>query len=278
MRIYPIVSENWKMDGGVAFGVVPKTIWQKLVEPDENNMIKITTRCLLVVEGDRKILFDTGMGRKQAEKYYSFRYIFGEAGLEKSLQNYGYTKNDITDVVFTHLHDDHCGDAIRINASGKPELTFKNATYYCSASQWEWANNPNKREAGSFFKINFQHLMDSGKLRLIEKEGLFCPNIKLRIMDGHTRGQLIPVITDREKTFVFIADFIPLLANIPIPYIASVDIQPLDAIKGKVSFLEEALEKNYYLIFEHDYYHEVCNLKKTEKGIQPDKIFRLSEI
>ena len=278
MKIIPVIAENWKMDGGVAFGVVPQTIWRKLVEPDDRNLIKITTRCLLVDDGKRRILFDVGMGRKQNEKYYGYRHIFGEDTLINSLKSNGYTPDDITDVVFTHLHDDHCGGAIALNEQGDPEIVFKNAMHHCSKAQWEWANNPNKREIGSFFKINFEPLMKAGKMKLIDQAGPFTDHITLRIMNGHTRGMFVPVITAGERTLVYAADFIPLAANIPLPFIASVDIEPLEALKEKETFLQEAVENGYYLVFEHDYAVESCTLIATEKGVRVDKEISLNEI
>jgi len=278
MKIFPIIAENWKMDGGVAFGVVPQTIWKKLAEPDENNLVNITTRCLLVDDGDRKILFDVGMGRKQSDKFYSFRYLFGNESLENSLEKYGYSSDDITDVVFTHLHDDHCGGAIELDQKGQPELVFKNAIHWCSAEQWKWANDPNKREIGSFFKINFVPIMEAGKLNFIKSEGKFSENISFRLMNGHTQGQIIPIISTNNKTYVFMGDAIPSSANIPLPFIASVDIQPLEALNEKEQILTEAADNGYYLVFEHDYYTECCTVKHTEKGVQMDKVFQLNEI
>ena len=278
MKIYSVISEHWKMDGGVAFGVVPKTIWKKLIEPDENNMVNITTRCLLVVEDERKVLFDVGMGRKQSEKYYGFRHIFGDHTIEKSLDEIGYSTDDITDVVFTHLHDDHCGGAVKFDKNGNPELVYKNALHYCSKEQWEWANHPNKREIGSFFKVNFEPIKKAGKMKLIEKENPFTQHISFRIMNGHTQGQIIPVIKAIDKTFVFCGDFIPTAANIPLPFIPSVDIQPLETLKEKERFLKEAVDNNFYLIFEHDYYTECCDLEETEKGIRMKNALNLKEI
>lgn len=278
MQIHPIIAENWKMDGGAAFGVVPQTIWKKLITPDENNMIPITTRCLLVEENNRKILFDTGMGNKQADKYYSFRYIFGGHDIENSLAEIGLTKHDITDLVFTHLHDDHCGAAVFLNNSGEPELFFKNAMHHVSRAHWEWANNPNSREIGTFFKVNFKPLETANKLNLIEHPGRFTENIELFQVNGHTHGQMIPKIRFKDKTFVFMADFIPMLANIPLPFIPSVDIQPLETLKEKEAFFDEAIKNNYYLIFQHDLQNECCNLVVTEKGVRAGDIYALNEI
>lgn len=278
MKIYPVVAENWKMDGGVAFGVVPRTLWGKLVDADDHNLIKITTRCLLVDDGNRRILFDTGMGRKQSEKYYGFRHLFGDQNLESSLREHGYSKDDITDVVFTHLHDDHCGGAVKPDEDGNPVPVFTNAMHWCSRAQWDWANNPNKREIGSFFKVNFTSLMESGRMTLIEKEGTFTDQITFRIMNGHTVGMIVPVINSGGKTIVFAADFIPLAANIPLPFIASVDIQPLEALKEKEEFLDEAVQKGYFLVFEHDYDVECCSLMNTDKGVRMNKGHKLHEI
>lgn len=278
MKVYPIIAEHWKMDGGVAFGVVPQTLWKKLVEVDADNLIRITTRCLLVEEGNRIILFDTGMGRKQHEKYYGFRHLFGDHSVEKSLQEVGYVPADITDVVFTHLHDDHCGGALYTDKQGLLHPAFPNARYHCSQAQWDWANHPNKREVGSFFPTNYVPLMEAGKMNLIDREGEFTSNISFRIMNGHTVGMLLPVIRINDKTLVFTADFIPLAANIPLPFIASVDIQPLDALKEKEAFLEEALEKEYFLVFEHDYNVEACSLQSTDKGVRMDKVMTVKEI
>jgi glyoxylase-like metal-dependent hydrolase (beta-lactamase superfamily II) len=278
MKIHAVIAENWKMDGGVAFGVIPQTIWKKLVEPDENNLVKITSRSLLIETENRLILIDTGMGRKQNDKYYGFRFLFGEENLENEFDKLGYRFDDVTDVIFTHLHDDHCGGAVKIDDNGKSELVFKNANHWCSKEHWEWANHPNKRETGSFFKENFIPIKEAGKLKLIEGPGEFCKGISFRVMNGHTQGMLIPVIENGGKTFVFMADFIPSAAHIPIPFVASVDIQPLVALKEKEVFLNEAADKNYVLIFEHDYDYESCTVMHTDKGVRVDKSFRLKEI
>ncbi len=278
MKIYPIIADNWKMDGGAAFGVVPQTIWRKVIEPDQNNMVPITTRCLLVIEGDQKILFDTGMGRKQSGKYYGYKYLFDDHSVEKSLNEAGFSTDDITDVIFTHLHDDHCGAAVYLDMDDKPQLLFKNAIHHCSADQWKWANDPNPREAGSFFKINFQPISEKGKLSLIKSPGKFTDSIELLQMNGHTRGQLIPKIIYYGRTFVFMADFIPSAAHLPIPFVPSVDIQPLITLDEKETFLDEAVDRGYHLIFEHDIDVECCNLVRTEKGVRMGEALKLNEI
>jgi len=278
MEIKQIIAENWKMDGGVAFGVVPQTIWKKLVEPDENNLVKITSRCLLAKIDERLLLIDTGMGNKQNEKYYGYRFLFGEENLASSFEKAGYSFDDVTDVIFTHLHEDHCGGAVKHDDEGIPELVFRNAKHYVSKEHWEWANNPNKREIGSFFKENFIPIREADQLSLLEKEGEFCEGISFRIVNGHTQGMIIPFIEYNGKTLVFLADFIPSAAHIPIPFIASVDIQPLIALKEKEVFLNEAADKGYYLIFEHDYFIECCTVAHTDKGVRVDKSFKLEEI
>jgi len=278
MKIFPVIAENWKMDGGVAFGVVPKSIWNKLMEPDDNNMVKITTRCLLVEDGNRVVLFDVGMGKKQNDKFYSFRYLFGDENLQNSLSEIGYTFDDITDIVFTHLHYDHCGAATKLNDGDELELVFKKANLHVSKEQWNWANNPNMREIGSFFQLNLKPLAESGRLNFIEKAGRFTKNIELRMVNGHTQGQLFPLISFKHQTFVFMGDFIPTAANIPLPFIPSVDVQPLLTLKEKESFLNEAADKGYFLIFEHDYDIECCTVIHTKKGVRLNKTYRLNEI
>ena len=278
MKIHAIIAENWKMDGGVAFGVVAQAIWKKLAEPDANNLVKITSRSLLIETENRLILIDTGMGRKQNEKYYSFRFLFGDDNFKNAFSNLGYSFDDVTDVIFTHLHDDHCGGAVQKDLNGNPELVFKNAMHYCSTEQWDWANNPNKREIGSFFKENFIPIEDSEKLKLLDGPGEFCEGISYRIVNGHTQGMIVPFIEHDGKIFVFMADFIPSAAHIPIPFVASVDIQPLIALKEKEAFLNEAAEKGYILIFEHDYDIESCTVSFTDKGVRVDKSLKLQDI
>jgi glyoxylase-like metal-dependent hydrolase (beta-lactamase superfamily II) len=278
MKIFPVIAENWKMDGGVAFGVVPQIIWKKLAEPDESNRIKITSRCLLVEDGNRLVLVDTGMGRKQSDKYYSYRHLFGEENLLDSFKNLGHSFDDVTDVLFTHLHDDHCGGAVVLNSDGKPELVFKNAHHHVSEEQWNWALHPNKREIGSFFKDNLLPIEKSGTLNLIKTEGNLTENISLRFFNGHTQGLIVPVISYYDKTIVFLADFIPASSHIPLPFIASVDIQPLIALKEKETFLNEAADKDYILVFEHDYETECCTVKHSEKGVVMSETYRLNEI
>jgi len=278
IKLTPIYPENFKMDGGACFGVVPKSIWQKNVPCDQNNLIELSSRCLLAEIGERIVLIDTGMGNKQSEKYFSFFHLFGAIGLEEALIKEGYQTHQITDVILTHLHFDHVGGAVVKDSNEALRPLFPNATYHCSKSQWDWALNPNPREKASYFPENMLPLQQSGQLNLIESQGLLMPGIELRIFNGHTRGQLIPIIDYKTRKIVFTADFIPSVMNIPLAYVPSFDIDPLTSMNEKAAFLNEALHNNYVLFFEHDYYNECCSLTNSEKGIKPDKIFRISEL
>jgi glyoxylase-like metal-dependent hydrolase (beta-lactamase superfamily II) len=278
MNLFPLIADNWKMDGGVAFGVVPRAIWSRFHKPDENNMIDITTRCLLIIQGKRKILIDVGLGDKRNEKYYTVRYRKPGISILNSLEQSGFNTDDITDVLFTHLHDDHVGAATSYNNNGISECVFKNAQYWVSKSQWNWAMHPNKREGAAFFKDNLLPLQDSGRLHLLEEGMQPFEQIILRIYNGHTRGQIIPFIHTANQTIVYMGDFIPTQTNIPIPFVPSVDIEPLISLEEKEEFLNEAVEKKYILFFEHDAINECCTVKLSEKGVIADRSFKLEEI
>ncbi len=279
IKLYPIIADNFKMDGGACFGVVPKTMWSKHVEADEKNLIPVTSRCLLVETDNRLILIDTGMGDKQSEKFFSYYYCFGDDSLEKSFKKYGFTFDQVTDVIITHLHFDHIGGAVKWGKDGKtPELVFKNATYYCTKKQWDWAVNPNARERPSYLKENFMPLFEAGHLEFIHEPGEFTDGIFLKIFDGHTRGQIVPIIKYKNHTVVYAADFIPSALNVPVGYLAGYDIDPLTAMKEKEEFLKEALDNNYILFFEHDIANECGNLKMTDKGIRLNETFKLADI
>lgn len=278
MELFPVIADNWKMDGGVAFGVVPKSIWSQKHQPDENNAIEITTRCLLIIHNDRKILIDVGLGDKRNEKYYAVRYREPGVSILKSLARLGFTASNITDVLFTHLHDDHVGAATRLNESGISECVFENAQYWVSAAHWDWAMNPNKREGAAFFKDNLEPLLDSGRLHLLEEGMQPFEQMTLKIYNGHTRGQIIPFIQTSNCTIVYMGDFIPTQSNIPIPFIPSVDIEPLISLTEKEEFLNEAAEKNFILFFEHDAANECCTVIQSEKGVVAERSFKLTEI
>jgi len=278
MEIFPIIADLWKMDGGVSFGVVPKSIWNKNNLADENNLIPIVTRCILIKTDSRLILVDAGMGNKQDERYYKLRYRDPSVGLLKSLNNAGFRADEITDIVFTHLHDDHAGGATYRDEKGNIGHLFPNATYYCSRSQWEWAIHPNKREGASYFRDNLIPLQESNRLVLIEEECDLFPEIRVKLYNGHTMGQLIPYIDFKGQTVVFLGDFIPTTFNIPLPYVPAVDIQPLVSMDEKLLFLKEAADKKYLLVFEHDSFYECCTVKQTEKLVAVDELFTLASL
>lgn len=278
MKLYPVETGNLKLDGGAMFGVVPKVIWSKLYPCDENNLCNWIMRCLLIVDNDRRILIDTGIGSKQTEKFFSNYYLNGESSLDSSLAGIGVSPDDITDVILTHLHFDHCGDAIRWNETGTDYVpTFKNAVYHTSRRQWEWALNPNNREKASFLKENILPIRDKCRLNLIENDGEIFPGIAVRLFNGHTDGQVIPFISYKNSTVVFMADVLPSAAHIPLPYVMSYDTRPLITLGEKEQFLQEATKENYILFFEHDLYHECCSLKETEKGIRMKEAFTLHD-
>jgi len=278
MKLIPVIADNWKMDGGVAFGVVPKSIWSRKHEADENNAIDITTRCLLIIHKERKILIDVGLGDKRNEKYYAVRYREPGISILNSLKNAGFAADDITDVLFTHLHDDHVGAATRIDENGNVGCVFEKAKYWVSNAHWDWAMNPNKRETAAFFKDNLEPLQESGRLHLLEEGMQPFDQITLKIYNGHTRGQIIPFIHTENQTIVYMADFIPTQSNIPIPFIPSVDIEPLITLTEKEEFLNEAAEKQHILFFEHDAAVECCTVMRSEKGVVADRSFNLNEI
>ncbi len=279
MNLIPVIPENFKMDGGACFGVVPKSIWSKHVPSDENNMVNLSSRCLLLEKGERKILIDTGLGNKQSDKYYGYFHLFDRKGIELALQEVGTKREEITDVIFTHLHFDHAGGASVWDADRKNTVpVFPNAHYYCSKAQWDTANDPNPREAASYHPENYTSLYDQGRLELIHEEELFCEGLYLEIKHGHTRGQIIPVIEYKGKKIVFMADFISSVMNIPLPYVPSFDVDPVKSMEEKKEFLQRALDHDYILFFEHDYQHECCNLTQTEKGIRAKEIFTINDI
>jgi glyoxylase-like metal-dependent hydrolase (beta-lactamase superfamily II) len=276
MELYPINTGNLKLDGGAMFGVVPKVIWGKVYPSDENNLCNWAMRCLLVVEGDRKILIDCGIGNKQSEKFFANYHLNGEDSLDGSLAALGFTVDDITDVILTHLHFDHAGGAVRWNDDRTDyEVTFKNATYYTSRQQWEWATSPNNREKASFLKENILPIRENGRLELIEGDRELFPNVEVRIFNGHTEGQVIPLIRYNGKTVVFMADLLPSAAHIPLPWVMSYDTRPLITLTEKEAFLGEAAQNGYILFLEHDLYRECCTVEATEKGIRLKEAFPL---
>lgn len=284
MTLYPIETGNFKLDGGAMFGVVPKSLWNKTNPSDANNMIDLAARCLLIENGNRLILIDTGMGNKQSDKFFSYYYLWGNNSLENSLKQHGFCKEDITDVFMTHLHFDHCGGSVQWNKNKTGyEPAFKNATYWTNQHHWQWATQPNAREKASFLKENILPLQESGQLKFIKTPTLpFVKNTELNfdilLVDGHTEKQMIPHITHKGKTLVFMADLLPTVGHIPLPYVMGYDTRPLLTLKEKDIFLKEAAIKDYYLFLEHDAYHQICTLQETEKGIRLKNTYTFKEI
>ncbi|MEI6574834.1 MAG: MBL fold metallo-hydrolase [Bacteroidota bacterium] len=279
MILRPILTGNLKLDGGAMFGIVPKVIWSKLYPADENNLCNWAMRCLLIKDGDRKILIDNGIGDKQSDKFFGLYYLNGEDSLLGSLEKEGIKAEEITDVILTHLHFDHCGGSVRWNTEKSGyQLTFPNAIHYVSKRHWDWALNPNKREKASFLMENIIPIQESGKLVLLEEDTTLYSNILLKQFHGHTDGQLIPHITYQGKTIVYMADLLPSAAHIPLPFVMSYDTRPLTTLDEKTQFLQEAVDNNYILFFEHDLYHECCTVTVTDKGIRPANYLSLNEL
>ena len=285
MKVFSIDTGKFKLDGGAMFGVVPKSIWNKLNPADENNLCTWALRCLLVIEGDRKILIDTGMGTKQNEKFFSHYHPHNTISLVAALGKLNMTTTDITDVLLTHLHFDHVGGAV-IRENENLSLQFPNATYWVSEPQWNEAMQPNQREKASFLADNILPLQQSGQLKLISlplfdnshqlQEIHFSPSISCFVVNGHTKGMLIPKISIGAQQIVFMADLLPSVGHIPLPYIMGYDMQPLITLAEKEMFLKQAVQHDYTLFFEHDAHHECCNLQETDKGIRVKSTFNLN--
>lgn len=278
MKLHTINTGLFKLDGGAMFGVVPKTIWNKLNPADENNMCTWAMRCLLAEDGDRLVLIDDGIGNKQDEKFFSFYYLHGDDTLDKSLHKLGFSKDDITDVILSHLHFDHCGGSVERTADGKLQPAFKNATFWSNVEHWEWAVRPNPREKASFLRENILPLQEAGQLKYVPGQGELFTGISVSYVHGHTEAMMLPHIKTGDKTVVFVADLLPSTAHIPIPYVMAYDTRPLLTLTEKEKFLEEAVDKSYILFFEHDPSIECCTVQRTEKGIRVKETFKLEEI
>lgn len=278
MKLHIINTGNFKLDGGAMFGVVPKTIWQKTNPPDENNLCNWAMRCLLVEDGDRLTLIDNGIGDKQDAKFLSHYYLNGDDTLLGSLHNAGFSQSDVTDMFLTHLHFDHCGGGVQM-VSGKPVLTFKNARYWTNADHWNWAVKPNPREKASFLKENILPMQESGQLNFIDPSAPApFAGWSIFFASGHTEKMMVPRISYGAYTICYMADLLPSVGHIPLPYVMGYDTRPLITMQEKAAFLEEAAEKQYVLFFEHDPVNECCTVKKTEKGVRLDRAFPLKEI
>lgn len=284
MQIYPIQTGFFKLDGGAMFGVVPKVIWQKTNPADANNLIDMSLRCMLIEDGDRLILIDNGTGDKQSEKFFSYYYPYGDETLDNQLAKHGFHRDDITDVFLTHLHFDHCGGSIQFNKDRTAyEPAFKNAQFWSNKDHWQWATKPNPREKASFLPENIKPIEESGQLNFVEipKDGMLKNSplgFDILFVDGHTDKQMIPIINYQGKKLVFMADLLPTIGHIPLPYVMGYDTRPLLTMAEKEIFLKTALENEYFLFLEHDAVNEICTLQETEKGIRLQETHRFNDI
>jgi glyoxylase-like metal-dependent hydrolase (beta-lactamase superfamily II) len=279
MILHTIETGLFKLDGGAMFGVVPKSIWQRTNPADANNMCTWAMRCMLVEDGDRLVLIDTGIGNKQDEKFFSHFYLHGEDSLEKSLAAKGFSKDDITDVFLTHLHFDHCGGAV-VRQGEQLIPAFRNASYWSNEKHWDWAVNPNAREKASFLKENILPLQESGQLKFIEtkEQTELFPGFEVRFAFGHTDAMMLPQLNYKGHIIIYAADLLPSTGHIPLPYVMAYDMFPLQTLKEKKEFLDEAAANEYILYLEHDSLNECCTVQQTEKGIKLKNIFKLSDL
>ena len=284
MNLYPINSGNFKLDGGAMFGVVPKSIWQKTNPADANNMIDIAARCLLVEDGNRLVLIDTGMGNKQSDKFFGYYHLWGNDTIDKSLKRYGFHRDDITDVFMTHLHFDHCGGSVQWNKDRTGyEPAFKNASFWSNKDHWLWATQPNKREKASFLRENIIPMEESGQLKftsipdqdILKKSEL---GFSIFFANGHTDKQMIPMMDYKGKIICFMADLLPTLGHLPVPYVMGYDTRPLLTLDEKERFLNLAANNQYYLFLEHDAHNEIVTVQHTEKGVRLKDTFRCEDI
>ena len=284
MELYAIETGNFKLDGGAMFGVVPKTIWNKTNPADANNLIDIAARCLLIEDGNRLILIDTGMGNKQSEKFFGYYSLWGSHSLDASLAKYGFYRDDITDVFMTHLHFDHCGGSIQWNKDRTGyEPAFKNAKFWTNENHWQWATQPNAREKASFLSENILPMQESGQLNFIERpEGDFGASTEMGFdifyADGHTEKQMLPHISYNGKIIVFCADLLATAGHIPLPYVMGYDTRPLLTMPEKNKVLTAAADHNHFLFLEHDAHNEIITVQHTEKGVRLKEVFKCEEV
>lgn len=279
MKLYSVNAGYFKLDGGAMFGVVPKSMWNKLNPADENNMCNWAMRCWLIEDGNRLILVDNGMGEKQDAKFFGFYYLNGDDTLQRSIGKLGFNFDDITDVVLTHLHFDHCGGSIKFNDDRtKLVPTFKNATYHVNEKHWNWAINPNAREKASFLKENILPIQESGQMKFMTEQTKLIEGLSFIEVNGHTEAMMLPKLEYNGNTLLYMADLIPSAAHIPLPYIMSYDVRPLDTLKEKTAILGEAAKNNWLLFFEHDNSVECVSLEQTEKGIKKKDELKVSDL
>lgn len=279
MNLHVIDAGNFKLDGGAMFGVVPKTLWSKKVPADDINLCSWKMRCLLIEDGNRLTLVDTGMGDKQPEKWLSYYYRHGEGDLIRSIRAKGFHEDQITDVILSHLHFDHAGGAVQWNSSkDKLTLTFPNAKYWTHTSHWDWAMNPNPREAATFLEENLKPIQELGHLNFIDKSPeSFGSNYEFLYADGHTEKMIMPVVNIKGQKVVFIADTVPSHAHIHVPWVMGYDVRPLETMKEKASLLKKIADEKWLIYFDHDTLYEAASIKETEKGFKPDFLGNLSE-
>ncbi len=283
MKIHVLNTGNFKLDGGAMFGVVPKSLWSRTNPANSNNLCDWAMRSLLIEDGNRLILIDTGIGDKQTEKFFSHYHLSGTDSLLGNLKKLGFSPSDVTDVILTHLHFDHCGGAVSWNKDRTGfEVVFPNAIYWSTENHWKWATEPNAREKASFLSENILPIQESGQLKFIEREGDFVknvfPNIDMLFVDGHTESMMIPHIHYKEKTLVFMADLLPSVGHLPLPYVMGYDTRPLLTLDEKEKFLTTAADQNFFLFLEHDAVNEICTVQHTEKGIRANEILTLDDL
>jgi glyoxylase-like metal-dependent hydrolase (beta-lactamase superfamily II) len=284
MQLYPIEAGNFKLDGGAMFGVVPKALWTSTNPADANNMIDIAARCLLIEDGNRLTLIDTGMGDKQSDKFFGYYDLWGNDSIDNSLKNFGFHRDDITDVFMTHLHFDHCGGSVQWNKDRTGyEPAFKNAHFWSNQDHWQWATEPNNREKASFLKENIVPMEDSGQLKftmLPEKDLLKNSDLGFDIFfaNGHTDKQMIPLIQYKDKIIAFMADLLPTAGHLPIPFVMGYDTRPLLTLDEKEKFLNIAADNNYYLFLEHDAHNQIITVEHTEKGVRLKDVYKTKDI
>jgi len=284
MKLYPIETGNFKLDGGAMFGVVPKALWERTNPTDSNNMCTWSMRSMLVEDGNKLMLIDTGIGNKQSDKFFSHYYLHGDNTLKKSLNKLNFSLDDITDVFLTHLHFDHCGGSVEWKDSEHTQLqpVFKNAKYWSNDKHWEWATEPNPREKASFLSENILPIQESGQLDFIKRTDRITKNVfegmDVFFADGHTESQMIPMLKYKGKTVVFMADLLPSVGHLPLPYVMGYDTRPLLTMDEKLQFLNLAADEEFILFLEHDNINECCTVQHTEKGVRLKETLKLSDL
>lgn len=276
MKLYAIETGHFKLDGGAMFGVVPKALWQKTNPADAQNRIEMAARSLLIEDGNRLILIDTGMGNKQSDKFFGHYGLWGDHSLDRSLKTHGFHRDDITDVFFTHLHFDHCGGAIVRNPKGFYEPAFKNARFWSHKDHWKCATEPNVREKASFLPENILPIEESGQLNLLDSHHTPL-GFDVLLVDGHTEKQMLPLLKYKGKRILFAADLIPTAGHLPIPYVMGYDTRPLLSLQEKEKILGDAVKEDALLFLEHDPHHMLISLIQTEKGVRMKESFTLTD-